>query len=36
MIGLDNDHDQSKEGTTKQLAITILNCLLMEEIANDS
>ena len=36
MIGLDSDHDLSKEASTKQLAITILNCLLMEEITNDS
>jgi hypothetical protein len=36
MIGMDSDHDASKEGTTKQLALTILNCLLMENITNDS
>ncbi len=29
MVGLDADHDFSKEGTTRQLAVTILNCLLM-------
>lgn len=29
MVGMDKDHDPTKEGTTKQLAITILHCLLM-------
>jgi hypothetical protein len=36
MVGMDNDHDLNEEGTPKQLALTILNCLLMDEITNDS
>ncbi len=36
MVGMDNDHDLNKEGTTRQLAMTILDCLLMEELNNDS
>ena len=36
MIGMSSDHDPNREGTTKQLAITVLNCLLMEEITNNS
>jgi hypothetical protein len=36
MVGMDGDHDVNREGTTKQLALTILNCLLMEEITNDA
>lgn len=33
---MDSDHDLTKEASTKQLAVTILNCLLMEELTNDS
>ena len=29
MIGMEPDHDLTKEASTKQLAVTILNCLLM-------
>lgn len=35
MIGMDSDHDANEEGTTRQLALTVLNCLLMEEITNN-
>ena len=33
---MDTDHDANEEGTTKMLAITVLNCLLMDHINNDS
>ncbi len=36
MIGMEPDHDINQEGTVKQLAVTILNCILMDEITNDS
>lgn len=36
MVGMDADHDINQEGTVKQLALTILNCILMDEITNDS
>jgi hypothetical protein len=36
MVGMDPDHDVNQEGTVKQLAQTILNCILMESITNDS
>jgi hypothetical protein len=36
MVGMDADHDLNQEGTVKQLALTILNCILMDEITNDS
>lgn len=29
MVGMDKDHDPNKEGTTKQLAITVLSLLMM-------
>lgn len=36
MVGMEPDHDINQEGTVKQLALTILNCILMDEITNDS
>lgn len=33
---MEPDHDINQEGTVKQLAVTILNCILMDEITNDS
>jgi hypothetical protein len=36
MVGIDADQDINQEGTVKQLALTILNCILMDEITNDS
>jgi|694.fasta_scaffold154604_4 hypothetical protein len=36
MVGMDADQDINQEGTVKQLALTILNCILMDEITNDS
>ena len=35
MLGIDKDHDQS-EGTTKQLSMTILSCMLMKAVTNKS
>ena len=29
MIGMESGHDLNREGSTRQLALTILNCLLM-------
>jgi hypothetical protein len=36
MVGMDSDHDSNQEGSVKELALTILNCILMEDINNDS
>ena len=36
MVGMDKDHDLNKEGSTKQLATTILSCLTLEEITNNA
>lgn len=36
MIGMESGQEVGVEGTTRQLAVTVLNCLLMEEINNDS
>lgn len=36
MVGMEPDHDPNQEGTVKQLALTILNCILMDEITNES
>ena len=36
MIGMESGQDLNTEGTTRQLAVTILHCLLMEDIGNDS
>lgn len=35
MVGIYSEHDQ-KEGTTKKLAMTILSCMLMKHVSNQS
>jgi hypothetical protein len=35
MIGIYSEHDQL-EGTTKKLTMTILSCLLMKQVTNQS
>lgn len=35
MVGVYNEHDQNY-GTTKKLAMTILSCILMKHISNQS
>lgn len=35
MLGIYSEHDQN-EGTTKKLAMTILSCILMKQVSNQS
>lgn len=36
MVGIEVGQDAAEEGSTKQLAMTVLNCLLMEDVSNDA
>jgi hypothetical protein len=35
MVGINGDHDQN-EATTKILAMTIISCIMMKHISNQS
>ena len=36
MVGIDSDHEAATEGKTKDLAITMMQCILLDEIHNDT